>query len=225
MITEDLPRIFEPQPVHPLVARRSAMLTIDVQRGQVFSLANKVRDAGLHDIATAYDSAVQAILPRIRMLQDRCRARHIEVIHLRFGSFSGTGSDCSQPFRRSGHEAAAWDCSDQIIDAAVAPHPGEIVMNKVSSGAFNGSDLDALLRRLGIDTLIVTGLVTASCVESTIRGAADCGYNVFVASDACADWTDQQHELSLAILGRWFATVLEAERILRLIAGVESDHA
>ncbi len=208
--------LLRPQPVHALVAGRVALVDIDVQNAQVFGLADKVRGAGLHAVVDGYDLAVAKILPKIRALKDRCRAAGIEVIHLRCASYTGDGNDCSRLFRSVDISASDGD-EDAEIHAAVAPEGDEIVLSKVSAGAFNGSDLDFLLTRLGIDTLIVTGLVTAGCVEGTVRGSADRGYKVLLVEDACADWTAQHHDIAMRILGRWFATLIDTITALGLI--------
>src|ERR1700722_5431364 len=216
MESHDLKSMPGPQPIHALIAGRVAMLDVDVQNSQVFGLADKVRDAGLHQVADNYDIEVAKILPNIRTLMDKCRGAGIEVVHLRCASYTGDGKDCSRLFRSIDGPAGGAQSSADLHEA-VASQGNEIVLSKVSSSAFNGSDLDFLLRRLGIDTLIVPGLVTAGCVEGTIRGAADRGYKVFVVEDACADWTLRHHAVSLHILGKWFATVVDTPMMLRLI--------
>ena len=129
-----------------------------------------------------------------------------------------TGATAHDYSGRSTSPRRAATAIPKILEA-VAPAPGEVVLSKVSAGAFNGSELDSLLRRLRIDTLIVTGLVTGGCVEGTVRGAADRGYRVFLVEDACADWTVHQHAVSVSILGKWFATVIDSATAVAMIQG------
>jgi len=222
-VSESADRL-NPRPGPFLAARRTALVDIDVQNAQVFGLADKVRAAGLHDVVDGYDAEVAKILPKIRVLKDTCRDLGIEVIHLRCASYTGDGRDCSRLFRSVDITASGGESDAEIVDA-VAPRGDEIVLSKVSAGAFNGSDLDLVLRRLGIETLIVTGLVTAGCVEGTVRGASDRGYEVFVVGDACADWTTQHHDISLGILGRWFATVVNTETMLGYLGALRRNDA
>ena len=198
--------------------RRIALVNIDVQYAQVYGLAEKVRRAGLDDVVDEYDREVARILPRIRTIETHFRDAGLEVLHLRCASFTGDGRDCSRLFRSVDISATGSDRDSEILEA-VAPAPGEVVLSKVSAGAFNGSELDSLLRRLRIDTLIVTGLVTGGCVEGTVRGAADRGYRVFLVEDACADWTVHQHAVSVSILGKWFATVIDPATAVAMIQG------
>lgn len=80
----------------------------------------------------------------------------------------------------------------------LAPAPGDFVATEhhVSSG-FTGTDLDAYLRSIGATDLMVCGLLTNTCVESTVRHAVDLGYRVTVLSDAVASWSPADHRAAL----------------------------
>jgi ureidoacrylate peracid hydrolase len=74
------------------------------------------------------------------------------------------------------------------------------------------------LRNLGVDTIIITGVVTNNCVESTTRGAGDMGYRALLVGDACAAWTQEGHDNCLKHLHRNFAIVKTTDQILDEIA-------
>ena len=80
------------------------------------------------------------------------------------------------------------------------PAPGEIVVAKTRYSGFVGTDLDVQLKALGVDTLVVAGLTTECCVDSTVRDAFDLDYHVFVAADACAAYEADIHEASLKVM-------------------------
>lgn len=80
------------------------------------------------------------------------------------------------------------------------PAPGEQVVRKTRYSAFVGTDLDQRLRDMGVDTLVVAGLTTECCVDSTVRDAFDLDYHVFVAADACAAYEADLHEASLKVM-------------------------
>ncbi|TCS15512.1 isochorismatase family cysteine hydrolase [Caulobacter sp. BK020] len=80
------------------------------------------------------------------------------------------------------------------------PAPGELVVRKTRYSAFVGTDLDQRLRDMGVDTLVVAGLTTECCVDSTVRDAFDLDYHVFVAADACAAYEADLHEASLKVM-------------------------
>lgn len=80
------------------------------------------------------------------------------------------------------------------------PAPGEPVVRKTRYSAFVGTDLDQRLRDMGVDTLVVAGLTTECCVDSTVRDAFDLDYHVFVAADACAAYEADMHAASLKVM-------------------------
>lgn len=79
----------------------------------------------------------------------------------------------------------------------IFPEPGDIEIQKVLYDSFHGTDFDAQLRARGVDTLVVCGLSTDCCVDSTARAAFHRDYDVFVVSDACAAYEPGLHESSL----------------------------
>lgn len=80
------------------------------------------------------------------------------------------------------------------------PQPGELVVGKARYSGFHGTDLDARLRALGVDTIVVCGLTTECCVDSTVRDAFHLDYHVFVPADACAAYEQDIHDATLKIL-------------------------
>lgn len=79
----------------------------------------------------------------------------------------------------------------------IFPAPGDIEIRKVLYDSFYGTDFDEQLRARGVDTLVVCGLSTDCCVDSTARAAFHRDYDVFVVSDACAAYEPGLHESSL----------------------------
>ncbi len=72
------------------------------------------------------------------------------------------------------------------IHSNVAPRQGETVIAKHFANAFRETDLAAVLKTLGVKTLIICGMQTHMCVEAAVRHAADLGYEVILVEDACA---------------------------------------
>jgi nicotinamidase-related amidase len=81
-----------------------------------------------------------------------------------------------------------------------APAPGEIVAQEhwCSSG-FANTDLDLQLKKHGIHKLIVIGLIAHTCIEATVRYAAELGYEVTVVNDATADYSDEMMHVALEV--------------------------
>lgn len=89
----------------------------------------------------------------------------------------------------------------QIVND-LAPERGEAVIDKGRSSSFIGTSLDMLLRSNGIETVVITGMATHACVESTARDAGFFDYYVVVVRDAVADYREDLHQASLLTLSQ-----------------------
>ena len=76
----------------------------------------------------------------------------------------------------------------------------EIIIPKTSSGLFNSTNFDYVLRNLGIEYIMIMGIVTDQCVETAIRDGCDRGYLMTLIDDACATHTEDRHLASLRAL-------------------------
>ena len=114
-----------------------------------------------------------------------------------------------------------------------APAPGEALIEKSVNSAFIGTDLEAQFRRAGVDALTICGLTTPHCVSTTTRMAANLGFAVTLAHDACAAVAanadtgfdadppltpDQSHRAALAHLHGEFAEVMSTDAALAAVA-------
>jgi nicotinamidase-related amidase len=81
----------------------------------------------------------------------------------------------------------------------LAPLPGEVVVDKPGKGSFYATDLETILRARGITQLVVTGVTTEVCVQSTVREANDRGFESLVLSDCTGSYFPQFHESALAM--------------------------
>src|SRR5437868_6300446 len=103
------------------------------------------------------------------------------------------------------------------------PQPGDIVAQEhwCSSG-FANTDLDLLLKTHGIHKLIVIGLIAHTCVEATVRFAAELGYEVTVIKDATADYSEEMMHAALEInMPNYANAIVSTEEILRSMSAVE----
>ena len=86
------------------------------------------------------------------------------------------------------------------IRSEFAPQPGDIVaLEHWCSSGFANTDLDLQLKRHGIQRLIIIGLIAHTCVESTVRFAAELGYDVTMVRDATADYSDEAMHAALDV--------------------------
>jgi nicotinamidase-related amidase len=110
------------------------------------------------------------------------------------------------------------------IHASVAPIEGEKVFTKSEVSCFNGTQLLAYLKEIGVERLVIAGMQTHMCLEAAVRAAHDLGFEVTVISDACAtrdltygDRTVPAADVqasTLATLDRIYAKVVDTETFL-----------
>ena len=97
------------------------------------------------------------------------------------------------------------------------PTPGEPVIDKPGKGAFYQTDLELMLKNREIDTLLVCGVTTEVCVNTTVREANDRGFRCIVLSDCCASYFPEFHAAGLAMIkaqGGIFGWVTASPQIL-----------
>jgi nicotinamidase-related amidase len=104
------------------------------------------------------------------------------------------------------------------IHPAVAPKPGEVVLTKQRTGPFTTTNLNEVLKNLGVDTLVLMGIATGGCVLTTVRCAADMDYKLVVVSDCCAHPPDAEiHRILIEKIFPGQASVVTAQEILAVL--------
>lgn len=160
-------------------------------------------------------------VPNIRRIMDACREASIPLIHVRVMNLAGDSSDTSWRYKMMNVIVPPGSKDAEFLEE-LAPLPGEVVISKTTSNTFVSTNADFVLRNMGVDTIIMTGVVTNNCVESTTRGAGDLGYRVLLVGDACAAWTQKGHDYCLEHLDRNFAIVKTTDQILGEVAEATS---
>jgi ureidoacrylate peracid hydrolase len=190
--------LFEPRPAPRLEDRRVALVTIDMQYLDAHPdgwVGRVARAAGKEELLQPRWDAIAAILPNIRRLQDAFRAAGQEVVHVRVAYRTADGRDAGRAHMPAADlEASERDARDDELLPEVAAVGDEMIFSKKSASVFNTTEIDDVLRRMGIDHLVMTGIVTDGCVELSSKDAADRGYRVTLVPDACAASTPEAHE-------------------------------
>jgi ureidoacrylate peracid hydrolase len=104
--------------------------------------------------------------------------------------------------------------ADWFGDVVPQRAPNEVVVTKHRFDAFKGTELDLYLRTNHIRTVIVTGVVTSGCVESTVRDAFFLDYQIVVPRDGVAESNPEHHETALRVMARSFATISDVDEIV-----------
>lgn len=190
---------------------RTAVLVIDVQ----------VDFASFEGALGAYVdmAAVQPAVTAAERLVEAARRAEVPVVFV--GLFTTPETDSpswKERMRRRGgdpdNESAL--CREGEVGSdfyGPKPLPDELVVKKTRYSGFVGTNLDARLNALGVDTLVVAGLTTECCVDSTVRDAFSLDYHVFVAADACAAYEADIHAASLKVMELNSAILADTDQI------------
>jgi ureidoacrylate peracid hydrolase len=200
-----------------LAEGRSALLVVDMQN-------DFCADGGYVSNLGRDTSPCRQIVPALTELIEAARTNAIPVIWL---TAEYEDADVPAPMLAKKREmrVTAISCARASWGAdffAVAPRGNEPVIVKHSYSGFSGTDLDAQLRARNITTLVMTGVQTNVCVESTLREGHSRGYYIVVARDCVASHMPAQHQATLdnvafllgdvaesaAIAARWSSSIV-----------------
>ena len=193
-----------------------ALLIVDLQND--FCAEGGAMHAEGHDLGQ-----VQAMVPRLARLVDAARTAGVPCVWIRNVYNSEPNWYLSEVWleqasrRRRGLyvdrpvcESGAWNGDFY----AIKPGSDEVIVTKHRYGAFESSDLDLVLRSRGIRTVIMTGVATNVCVETTARQAFLRDYYVVFTSDCTATYSPAQHAATLDNIDQFFGQVVSADDVI-----------
>jgi biuret amidohydrolase len=193
----------EPTPIAVNLAR-TALIIIDMQR-------DFLEPGGFGETLGNDVSLLAAAVEPCRAVLEAARRRGLLVIHTREGHRPDLSDappakvERGEPSRRIGAPGpmgrilVRGEPGHDII-AALYPAGGEPVIDKPGKGAFYQTELELMLRNRGIENLLVCGVTTEVCVNTTVREANDRGYRCIVLGDCCASYFPHFHEAGLAMI-------------------------
>src|SRR5690625_1597611 len=165
-------------------------------------------------------------IPYVKELVEACRENDILDIWVTQNHYSDDITRRTHRIRPHTHRWTAgspaikdtWE--SQIVDELkpFADEAEEVVI-KHRFSAFIDTRLKTLLRMKNINTLLICGVGTAHCVESSVRDAYQLDYDVIVADEAVAGMTIEDHKASLGIMEKVFGLVLKNDQLVKLIQG------
>jgi ureidoacrylate peracid hydrolase len=184
----------------------TALLVIDVQ-------CDYFCKRGIIDLL-GYDwGANEVILPRLEEFISRGRPYLKNVIFTRQTMYPYLRSEAQiEHYTRAGMIRPFNPRNEDFHQ--IVPKPEDIILIKHRYSAFIGTSLDGILRANGIKTLILTGVATNVCVESTARDGFMMDYHIVVPSDLTAGVNDQAKQMSLFNIDAFFGEVVESKSIL-----------
>ncbi|MNC28336.1 Peroxyureidoacrylate/ureidoacrylate amidohydrolase RutB [compost metagenome] len=196
---------------HLLAGTRPALVIVDVQN-------DYCHPEGALGLEGCDVSGVKEMMPRLHGLLGAVREEGIPVIFIQTFHEDATDSE-AWVTRSSGRSAqvcrkGSWGA--EFFE--IAPRDGEIVVNKHRYSAFVNTRLDSVLRTLKIDTLLVTGVSTNVCVESTARDGFMLDYHIVLVEDDCASYSREAHEMTLTNIHGYFGTVTASGELMDIWA-------
>jgi len=189
--------------------RRSALIVVDVQND--FCHPEGV-SARRHDVSAAVE-----MVPRLERLLADARSAGATIVFI-------------QTTHDELVDSVVWNTRGGDVDVAayepncytgtwgadfyrVAPEAGEIVVVKHRYSAFAGTDLDMVLRSAGVESLLITGVATNVCVESTLRDGLFLDYHVTLVEDCSAAFEQDLHDASVRNVRSGFGAVVTGSEL------------
>jgi nicotinamidase-related amidase len=196
-----------------IAPHRTALMIVDMQVDVALAEGASGR-AGV-DLATIGPAVAAA-----ERLAAAARAAGVAVVFVGLQTEAGLDSTAwrERMLRRGDNPDAAFElcrAGGRGADfVGPTPHPGELVVAKTRYSGFFGTRLDAELKALGVDTLVVCGLTTECCVDCTVRDAFQLDYHVFIATDACAAYEPALHQAALTSLALNCAILADTDSVI-----------
>ena len=193
---------------------KTALLIIDVQNDNL-TIGGKSEASGAVEHAKK-----QNVVENIKAILEKAREAGIPVFHNHFVIEKGAkGLGNRAPifsFLAETESIVRGTWGAAPVDG-LEPKEGDFVLERARMSAFNGTQLDTLLRGLGIETIIVTGVWTNMAVEHTCRYGADYGYNVVIATDGTSTISEEWQDAALNYALNNVATKMTSEEIIKSI--------
>jgi len=219
----------DPQPL-AVAPERTALVIIDMQR-------DFLEPGGFGEALGNDVSLLAAAVGPCRRVLDAARDAGLLVIHTREGHRPDLSDappakvERGAPAKRIGDMGPMGrilirgEPGHDIVEA-LYPIAGEPVVDKPGKGAFHQTDLELTLRNAGIENLLVCGVTTEVCVNTTVREANDRGYRCLVVADACASYFPEFHEMGLKMIkaqGGIFGWVTTSAGVVAALGSLEQS--
>jgi ureidoacrylate peracid hydrolase len=193
----------------------TALLTIDMQRD--YCCAGGILDKMGFDIGAA-----QLLAPRLNSFVNRTRNILKHIIHIRMELNPHLRSPAlAEHYERCGLQRKIDPAYSEFY--GVTPAQGDIVIPKYRYSAFVSTYLDQCLRSNGIKTLVLTGLATNVCVESTARDGFMRDYHIVVPEDMTEGTSPEAKKWALFNISTFFGEVVDSKHLLRCWEGQGKD--
>jgi biuret amidohydrolase len=216
---------------YELIPGKTGLLVIDMQYSSThkdYGWKRMYRQMGLDSIGTySLDRVDNLVIPNIQALLKACREQGLPIIYTTVSSEKEDYSDLTARSRRHIAEwtekgfshpyCHVWDAGAKVIEE-LAPRPGEPVINKTRFSAFNGSDIDQVLKEMNLELLLFTGVGTNYCVQCTLFDAYDLGYECILVEDATSTLAQDLQDTAIRSMAP-YAKISSTQQLLEQISG------
>ena len=210
-----------------LAVDSTALIVIDMQSTQMTIEPDSPLALGYPRIVEYWERRInEVVVPNIqrliRMFQDQSR----KIVFTRNGNVTATGDEMTGRLKAkfaAGGPRSRRGRSGYQIDERLSLRDVDLVVDKLTSGAFTASLLDHALRNMGIRSVVISGILTDACVFGTARAAAELGYNSLLCEDACATYPQRGHDEALLMHARIFGRVDTTEAVLSELVAAASQ--
>ncbi|MFR1708205.1 MAG: cysteine hydrolase family protein [Clostridium sp.] len=203
--------------------KKTALLIIDMQH--VFITRPELKNPTEEELKQAkrwepfYNTIDEIVVPNNQRLLEAFRERKMEVCFAKIQCQKKNGSDRSLDQKATGYNELLLPPgtpSAEIIPE-LTPMDDEIVVTKTTDSALTGTSLRLWLNNMGIDTVVVTGVLTDQCVSGTVRSLADESFKVWLIEDACMASTQQIQNNELEILNNIYCHVINTDELIKAL--------
>ena len=218
---------------------KAAVIVVDMQN-------DFVSEGGLFEHAGVDISGAQKVIAPIAQVLTAARAAGLSIVYLKMGYGSdlsdlgapgsvnrdrhlhfGVGQPMRAPDGSEGRFLIRGTWNTEIVDE-LKPEPADIVIDKTRFSGFYQTDLDATLKKLEIKYLIVAGVTTSICVESTVRDAMFRDYLCIMLRDCMSepighDLPRTNHEASLLNAELLFGWVSDSQRLIQALSSIATE--
>lgn len=202
--------------------QETAVLVVDMQRA-FFNDTDSLGKSGI-DV-----SPLRAAIPGCVKLVNLARASGVPVIFTRYVYMPGMvdfgAPHGVAPAARRASNSLGYGTDEIELIPELGVRPDEVVIDKSRPSAFYGTRLEPVLTGMGIRNLIICGVTTNICVETTARDAGQRDYGTFVVSDAVAEFLPERNHYALFGLAWMFGFVVDVAAIERNWAAVPARKA
>jgi len=187
----------------------TAVLVIDMQNDTVHA------DGAYASFGAAAHAASQQVIPHVASIAAAARDAGVPVFYSNIvvhpvPGLGGANAPIFTMLAPDTFKIGSWGAA--IVDE-LAPEPGDVVLQRTRMSVFNGTEIDIMLRNLGVQRLVVVGAWTNMAVEHTVRDAADHGYEVTIVEDATSSLSPEWQQAAIGFALTNIATITDTATV------------